>query len=151
MARPARFVGKQLKHVQSLIKQYGLKGTLNILAAPLKAFGKPHKLGSLRDATIFPNPESVSMPTLGGIAEDMGLDLKRGRKNPIVGKAREKYVARLVRDYGSLDCVAMLSGDDRDKKLFPEPVSVSPPTVQKIARRHGVELHKGRVPLLKAA
>lgn len=151
MGRPAKFDGAKLKHVVSLLKQYGPKVTRKILAAPLKSFGKPHKFGSLRDGGLFPAPEKVSLVTLGKIAVANSITLKRGRKNPIVGKSREKYVARLVRDFGSPRAVEILANGERDKKLFPNPVKVSTTHLQHIAANHGVKLHRGRVPLKAAA
>lgn len=151
MARQPKFTGKCLQHVVSLLRQYGPTVTRKILAAPVKAFGKPHKLGCKRDAKLFPQPVSVCMPTLCTIAATAEIEFKRGRKNPIVGKAREQYVARLVRDHGSPRAVEILANGERDKRLFPEPVAVSAPTLQHIAKRYGVKLHRGRRPLKAAA
>ena len=146
MGRPSKFVGEQLKHVESLIRKHGCKLTAAILAAPLKRFGKPNRLGQLRDGNLFPDPVSVSQPCLGHVAAAAGIALKRGRKNFVVGKKREQYVSRLVRDFGSVRAVEILAGNERDVKLFPNPVSVSTTHLQHIAKRCGVELGRGRVP-----
>lgn len=73
--RPARFEGVELRAVVTLIKHHGLTDSRAILAADGRS-----KLSKLRDLTVFPKPVSVSMPTLGTIASEAGIELHRGRK-----------------------------------------------------------------------
>lgn len=73
--RPARFEGAELKEVVNLITSHGLTDTRAILAANGRS-----KLSKQRDLKVFPKPVSVSMPTLGTIASEAGIQLFRGRK-----------------------------------------------------------------------
>lgn len=146
MARSARFEGVRLAHVVVLLAKYGIKMTRDILAAPLTQFGKPHKVGSLRDKKLFPEPESVSMPCLWAIGVKHEVQLSRGRKDITKGlsKKQRQYVGRLVKNFGVVQACKTLKDSSRDKGIFPSPLSITPPTASKIAKSVGVELTRGR-------
>ena len=140
MARSPKFVGKQLDRVVELIKKNGVNGAMEALAS-----GKLSK-------KLFPEqPVSVSLPTIYGIAAEAGIKLVRGKPNPVKTRDQKRYVASLVKKMGSLKTVAILASSERNTKLFPHPVSITPPTVCKIAAQQGVKLVRGRPRLKKAA
>lgn len=57
--RPVMFKGNLKSHIIALVKKHGLTGARKVLA----------------DEKV-----SVSMPTLGTLAKDAGVELKRGRR-----------------------------------------------------------------------
>jgi hypothetical protein len=71
--RPKLFSKGQERHIASLIRKNGSTHTAEILAAR-------GKLAAERDATLFPKAVKVSLPTLGRIAADHGVELHRGRR-----------------------------------------------------------------------
>ena len=144
MARPRKFEGERLDHVVSLLKQHGATKTRDILATPLKRFGKTTGVNKLRDVKMFPEPTKVSLLCLCTIAKVHGLKFARGRKSPIKSRDQKRYVAKLVRQNGAMGTVEILAGKNRDKTLFPTPVTVSIPHVCHIAHKQGVTLQRGR-------
>ena len=151
MSRSARFEGVRLAHVVVLLAKYGITMTRNILAAPVVQFGKPHKLGGLRNAKLFPEPESVSLPCLQNIGVQHDVSLARGRKDILatLSKKQCQYVGRLVKNLGVVKACEILADSSRDKKIFPSPMTITPPTASKIAKSVGVTLTRGRRTLKK--
>ena len=146
MARPPKFQGESLKAVKDLLRKHGLSQTRDILAAD-----ESSELASLRDQQVFPKPVSVCLPTLCRISGNAGMSFKRGRVNPIRTAHQKRYVISLVKQFGALKTCEILAGEDRNVRLFPEPVSVTPPTVAKVAREGGITLTRGRRRVKKAA
>ena len=79
---------------------------------------------------------------------------QRGRPKLYTGKVAQ-YIAKLVNTYGATharsilnaagrDAVSIYNKGLRDLKLVPEALGISMPTVLKIAKENGVELHPGR-------
>ena len=77
---------------------------------------------------------------------------KRGRGRPVKMNVKQRRaIASMVRKHGTASRVAeILGAGNRTKdaklrpKAFPQPVSVSLPTVSKYAAEHGIELQRGR-------
>jgi transposase len=85
------------------------------------------------------------------------MSKKQGRGRPALLNAKQaRHVASLVRNHTGVGAVAILAATDgelaelRNKNLFPEPISLSLPTVTKAARANGVELKRGRPTLSDA-
>jgi hypothetical protein len=139
MAQSKKFEGEHLAHVVALIEKHGQKGTMAILAAEGN-----DPLTKLRSKKLFPEPVTVSPPTMVTITREAGIKLTRGKPNPIKTAKQKRYVANLVKKLGSLKAVEVLANGDRNKTLFPKPIKISSPTLCAIARNCGVELSKGR-------
>ena len=67
--RPKKFNGTQSRHIASLVKQHGLTGAKNVLES------------GDRNTNLFPNPVTVTLPTIRSIANAAGIgELQRGRR-----------------------------------------------------------------------
>jgi hypothetical protein len=73
--RPVACNAKQRRHVASLVRQHTASKTREILAAE-----KGTELAELRNANLFPEPVTLSVPTLAKYAKQGGVELKRGRR-----------------------------------------------------------------------
>ena len=136
--RPPRFTGKKLRHVESLLRQHGPTRTREIIGA------EKGEDVELRNAIYFPEAESVSMPTLGKIGYEAGIEFQRGRVNPISTKAQRKTVCTLVRKHGAVEAATLLMNGEGGAAFKGEEVSVCPATLRAIASEEGVKLKRGR-------
>lgn len=137
--RPARFTGKKLRHVESLLRQHGPTRAREIIGAK-----KRSKDAKLRSAILFPKGESVSMPTLGKIGSEAGIEFQRGRVNPITTKSQRQAVCTLVQEYGAVEAATMLMTGNGGDVFKGEEISVCPATLRTIATEEGGELKRGR-------
>lgn len=78
--------------------------------------------------------------------------MKRGHP-PVFSPAQEIEIAKLVQAHRVVWTQAILAEDSplRNKDIFPESLKVSQPTIAKAAKKHGVDLHRGRPSVKKAA
>lgn len=74
--RPAVFVGARARRLVSLVRRYGLTGTVNYLKTNQLTFGK----------NGVPETVTISMPTLAKLATAAGIELQRGR--PVTKRVR---------------------------------------------------------------
>ena len=139
--RPPRFVGRQYKSVVALLKQHGPTMTRNILAAPaMIGVGrnrKPNPLAAMRPAKVFPEPESVSLPTLVKIGAEAGIEFMQGKENPVAAKgaAMVKHALALVAKHGASKAAEMLTE---------EGTAVCAATLRAMAKDAGLVLVRGR-------
>lgn len=76
MARPSVFrTVNERRHVCKLVKDHGASGAQRILSADP---GTPE--ASPRSSKLFPDPVTVSLPTLVSVARSYGVTLRRGRR-----------------------------------------------------------------------
>ena len=79
--------------------------------------------------------------------------MKRGHP-PVFSPAQEAAVAELVRKHKVGGTQAILADEASpcvNKEIFPHAVTVSQPTIAKAAKKHGVDLRRGRPQVKKAA
>lgn len=139
--RPPRFVGRQYKSVVALLKLHGPTMTRNILAAPaMTGVGrnrKPNPLAAQRPASVFPEPESVSLPTLVKIGAEAGIEFTQGKENPIAskGSAAVKHALALVAKHGASKAAEVLTE---------EGTAVCAATLRTMAKAAGMTLVRGR-------
>ena len=74
LGRPSVYVGAVKRHIQALIRKYGLTGARNRLNAKART-----ALAKQRSLTLVPKPLGISMPTLSGFAREAKITLHRGR------------------------------------------------------------------------
>ena len=74
LGRPSVYVGAVKRHIQSLIRKYGLTGARHRLNAKART-----TLAKQRSLTLVPKPLGISMPTLGNMAKEAKIKLHRGR------------------------------------------------------------------------
>ena len=137
--RPARFAGKKLRHVESLLRQHGLTSVRKIIGAR-----NGTKAAKLRNATHFPKGEQVSMPTLGKIASEAGIEFQRGRVSQIQTASQRKAAAAMVQEHGLGVTIEMLANGEGGVAFKGEKVTVCAATLSAIATEDGVELKRGR-------
>jgi hypothetical protein len=95
-------------------------------------------LAELRNKEIFPEPMSVSMPTLCKIGKNAGLEFQRGRENPITDA---KNASKLTRHAVSL--VKQLGASAAVDALKQEGIMVCAATLRTLAKDKGVKLVRG--------
>lgn len=131
---------KQRRAVASLVRQYGVEQTVGILADEYE--GRPK---------CFPEPVELQAQTVRNYAKEHGIELDGRGRQPSFSDEEAKKVAQLVRKVGTAsraqEVLAAESGSDakvRKAAGFPEPLSVSLPTVCRAAKDNGVALSRGR-------
>jgi hypothetical protein len=93
--RPVVYKGNQKRHIAALIRQYGLTGAMVRLQADANATveqfegdeadckaaaAEERRLAKERNLKLVPTPLTITLPTLGKIASEAGIELKRGRR-----------------------------------------------------------------------
>jgi hypothetical protein len=85
---------------------------------------------------------------------------KQQRGRPVVYAGElEQYVVDLLKKTNNATIVRRILNavkgrkyyDQRDLQIVPKPLGISPPTIGKIAKKHGIVLPKGRPVVKKAA
>ena len=83
--RPPVYDNNMRRHIVALAKKFGIYVTVKILRAE-----NGTELASRRSAKLFPNPTTISQPTVKAYATAAGLTFQKGRPSKKTVEAREK-------------------------------------------------------------
>ena len=77
--RPALYTGNLQRHIQGLVRKFGVGGARTILSAPVGSAA-----AAARNKALVPNPLGISVPTLYKLAKLGGVAIpKRGKTAPV--------------------------------------------------------------------
>lgn len=159
--RKPKYVGEEAAKIVALVKEYNASKAMEILNSPNSPIGltkAQRGYRKIRKDLGFSSPLGISMGTVLKLAHEAGVELKRGnrtnhvnagRSPKFVGEEASKIVA-LVEEYNASQAVEILAANRgelakvRKNAGFQKPVSVSLPTVLKLAHEAGVEVKRGK-------
>lgn len=91
--RPIKYFGARKNHFVTLMKKYGISGTMKILNANVNSKDAEQvELANKRSLKLVPEGLGITAPTLGKYAAEAGIVLHRGRP-PIKKAAKLKKAA----------------------------------------------------------
>jgi hypothetical protein len=113
--RPILYKGNELKHIVAMLRKYGMKGAMEVLAEEGK--------------------KVPSKPWLNAVAKENEIELQRGRPVVYTGRSLDHIVA-LLKKYGLKGTEAQLK---KEKKMVP-----SRPTLTSISKKNKIVFQRGR-------